>query len=68
MSASDIAGVPLSEKSMMLLVLRLPDGDWSVTVPFTMTLCFQGLIRHFVLKLWLHLDLCRMRIVDCQSG
>ena len=32
-SASEIAGVPLSEKSSLSLVLSLPEGVWSVTVP-----------------------------------
>ena len=33
MLASEIAGVPWSEKSKTPLVLRLPEEDWSVTVP-----------------------------------
>jgi len=33
MSSSDIAGVPFSGVSKPPLMLRLPDGDWSVTVP-----------------------------------
>jgi hypothetical protein len=32
MLASDIAGMPSSEKSRTPLVLRLPDGDWSTAI------------------------------------